>query len=303
MPNRRFASPPGLGLAIFRLLIFAYPRRFRRAYRTRLIEAYGCTLLMGTPTFLHGIVRASTNEQMKGLRLAVTGAEKCPDRVYEALAERCPGTKVLEGYGVTECSPIISVNDEEAPKRGTIGKVLPNLEYAIVDVESGRRVRRGEAGMLLVRGPSVFGGYVKYEGASPFVDFEGRAWYRTGDLVSEDDDGVLAFAGRLKRFVKLGGEMISLPAIESVLEARYTSEDDEEAVLAVVATPDDDRPEIVLFAIKDIDRQRANQDIREAGLSGLHNIRQVIRVDRLPVLGTGKIDYRALAEMLKHGSG
>jgi len=264
----------------------------------RLIEAYRCTLLMGTPTFLNGIVRASTTERLKGLRLAVTGAEKCPDRVYEALAERCPNTTVLEGYGVTECSPIISVNEEKSPKRGTIGKALPNLDYAIVDVEKDRRVKPGEPGMLLVRGPSVFGGYVKYDGPSPFVDFEGKRWYRTGDLVREDTDGVLSFAGRLKRFVKLGGEMVSLPAIESVLEAHYATEDDEKPVVAVEATPSEDHPEIVLFTTRDTDREAANQCIRDAGLSPIHNIRRVIRVQEIPLLGTGKTDYRALKARL-----
>ena len=264
----------------------------------RLIEAYGCTLLMGTPTFLHGIVRASTAERLKGLRLAVTGAEKCSDRVYDALAERCPGTTVLEGYGVTECSPIISVNEEESPRRGTVGKVLPNLDYAIVDVEKDRRVRRGEAGMLLVRGPSVFDGYVKYDGAPPFVDFEGERWYRTGDLVKEDTDGILSFAGRLKRFVKLGGEMVSLPAIESVLEAHYTAEDDEKPVVAVEATPSEDHPEIVLFTTLDTDRETVNRCIRDAGLSPIHNIRRVVKVEEIPLLGTGKTDYRALKARL-----
>ncbi len=260
----------------------------------RLIEAYQVSLLVGTPTFLMGIVRASTSERLATLRLAITGAEKCSARVYEALARRSPQMVILEGYGVTECAPIISVNNEDDARRGTIGKVLPSLTYAIVDVDSGKRVGRHEQGMLLVRGPSVFDGYLGSEGESPFIEFAGREWYRTGDLVSEDETGVLTFHGRLKRFAKLGGEMISLPAIEAVLEEHYTAAEDEGPVIAVEVTPDEEHPEIVLFTTCDIDRETVNEQIREAGLSALHNIRRVIQVEEIPVLGTGKTDYRAL---------
>jgi long-chain-fatty-acid--[acyl-carrier-protein] ligase len=108
----------------------------------------------------------------------------------------------------------------------------------------------------------------------------------------------LTFQGRLKRFVKLGGEMVSLPAIEAVLQSHFASEDDEKPVLAVEA-PDSEPPELVLFTILDIDRETANQKIRGTGLSGLHSIRRVIKLDEMPLLGTGKTDYRTLKEMLK----
>ena len=265
----------------------------------RLIEAYGVTVMVGTPTFLNNIVRASTNERTASLRIAVTGAEKCPARIYEAVAERCPKAVILEGYGVTECSPIISVSDETAPKRGAIGKPLPCIEHAIVDVDTGQRVGPGARGMLLVRGPSVFSGYLGYDGPSPFVECDGKRWYRTGDLVAEDDDGVLTFCGRLKRFAKLGGEMISLPAIESVLAVRWPAEVEEGPAVAVEVNPEQENPEIVLFTTREITREEANAHIRAAGLSPLHNIRRVIRVGEIPLLGTGKTDYRELRERLK----
>jgi len=264
----------------------------------QLIHAYRATLLLGTPTFLSGIVRAATSEQLSSLRLAVTGAEQCPDRVYAALAERCPGAKVLEGYGVTECSPIVSVNDDREPKPFTIGKPLRSVECTIVSTDDGKRVERGQPGVLLVRGPSVFGGYIGSETTSPFVELDGKTWYLTGDIVREDADGTLRFCGRLKRFVKLGGEMISLPAIEAVLEEHYSTDSDEGPSIAVEATPAEQNPELVLFTTKALDRETVNRQLREAGLSPLHNIRRVIRLDRLPVLGTGKTDYRALKRLL-----
>ncbi len=170
-------------------------------------------------------------------------------------------------------------------------------EYLLTDPESGKVVIPPAAGILHVRGPSVFEGYLNYNGQSPFVEIEGKKWYRTGDLVSVDEEGVFTFHGRLKRFVKLGGEMISLPAIEAVLEKYLAEEKDEGPVLAVEATGGE-QPELVLFTIRDIDRETVNRYIRESGLSGLHNIRRVIKLEGIPTLGTGKTDYRALKAIL-----
>ncbi|MDP6634043.1 MAG: AMP-binding protein [Phycisphaerae bacterium] len=266
----------------------------------RIVEAYHASIILGTPTFLGGIVRASASERLATLRMAVTGAEKCSDNVYQSLQASCPDAVILEGYGVTECSPFISLNDETDPKAGTIGKVLSTMEYAIIALETDppQRVERGQRGMLIVRGANVFDGYLHYDGPSPFMEFEGAQWYRTGDLVTEDADGVLTFAGRLKRFVKLGGEMISLPAIEAVLTPLYASQDDEGPVLAVTSVPEIDPPELVLFTTFDADRGEVNQQIRSGGLSGLHSIRRLVRIETMPILGTGKTDYRTLDKSL-----
>jgi long-chain-fatty-acid--[acyl-carrier-protein] ligase len=264
----------------------------------RITEAYGVTMLVGTPTSLQGITRAAKDEQLRSLRTVITGAEKCPDSLYEVLARRWPKLTVQEGYGITECSPVISGNTENDPRRGSIGVLMDSVEHAIVDLDTGERVEPGKPGMLLVRGPSVFGGYLHHDGPSPFQDFEGKSWYRTGDLVRRDLDGIFYFAGRLKRFVKLGGEMVSLPAVEEALLARFGRADDEEIVLAVEATPVESNPELVLFAIRDIAREAANAAIRDAGLSPIHNIRLVKRIEKIPVLGTGKTDYRALKALL-----
>jgi long-chain-fatty-acid--[acyl-carrier-protein] ligase len=264
----------------------------------RIMEAYRANILIGTPTFLAGIVRASRPGQLSSLRMAVTGAEKCPTRTYAAIAERCPNARIVEGYGITECSPIVAANDDVNPRPYTIGRVLASLEYAIIDEEHRKRVGTGEIGMLLVRGPSIFSGYLNPDVESPFVEFEGRDWYRTGDLVSEDADRIITFRGRLKRFVKIGGEMVSLPAIEAALEPHFASDADEGPVIAVEAVPSESHPEIVLFSTRAIDRQAVNRQIRDAGLSALHNVSRVVRLEQIPVLGTGKTDYRALKEML-----
>jgi long-chain-fatty-acid--[acyl-carrier-protein] ligase len=157
--------------------------------------------------------------------------------------------------------------------------------------------------MLLVRGPSIFSGYLNYGGDSPFVQWNGKSWYRTGDLVKADQDGWLTFEGRLKRFVKLGGEMISLPAIEAVLLPHFASDQDEGPPLAVEAVGPADSPEIVVFAVRPTTRDDVNRMIRDAGLSALYYVRQVIGVEQIPVLGTGKTDYRGLKENWTRSSG
>jgi long-chain-fatty-acid--[acyl-carrier-protein] ligase len=294
----------GLNCTLFMPLCYGIPTAYHAnptesALLARLIDAYGITLLVGTPTFLNGILRAATETQLRSLRVVVSGAEKCPAHVYETLAARCPRVTVLEGYGITECSPAVALNEETTPRPGTVGKILPSFAYAIVDLDSGQRVARGSKGMLLVRGPSVFPGYLRYEGPSPFVDFEGASWYRTGDLVTESADGAITFAGRLKRFVKLGGEMISLPAIEEVLATAFLSGDEDKPVLAVESTAQELNPELVLFTTLEVDREAANRCLREAGLSALYNLRRVVRLEAIPLLGTGKTDYRALRERLQ----
>lgn len=288
------AAPLAVGIRVV-----YHPNPIEAFTLARLIALYRATVLIGTPTFLSGVLRAASSpRQLTSLRIAVTGAEKCPQSTYRALAEMCPRAVVLEGYGITECSPVVSVNRMENPRPGTVGKPLPSVEHVLLDVDTDRPVRRGEQGLLLVRGPSIFSGYLGDDVASPFVEYAGKSWYRTGDLLSEDEDGVLTFRGRLKRFVKLGGEMISLPAIENALAAHYAGEADEGPAIAIVATADEEHPEIVLFSRRPTDRQTANRHIRAAGLSALHNVARVVEIDEIPQLGNGKTDYRALARRL-----
>ena len=165
----------------------------------------------------------------------------------------------------------MSANPGNAPVAGSIGRLLPNVEGVIVSLDTGERVPPGDTGMLLVRGPSIFPGYLAQTGESPFVTFEGKTWYRTGDLVRQTDAGVLYFEGRLKRFIKLGGEMISLPAIESALQpalpafgARRGSRDGGRGARG------SESQEIVLFTTRAVDRADVNLWLREAGFSPLY---------------------------------
>ena len=298
-PFHSFGLTVGMMLPMcFGVRVAHHPNPTDAAALAAIADACRTTILVGTPTFLGGIVRAAGSGALAEVRLIITGAERCPEALHTALAERCPNAVVLEGYGLTECSPVVSINRPDEARRGAIGRPMPSVTCAVVNVETGEPVAPGEAGMLLVAGPSVFAGYLHYDGPSPFVDFGGRSWYRTGDLVRRDDAGVLTFVGRLKRFVKLGGEMISLPAVEGVLAEQYRPRPDEGPSVAVDAAGDEAHPELVLFTTRPLRREEVNRRIRDAGLSPLHNIRRVVRVEEIPLLGTGKTDYRKLRASL-----
>jgi acyl-CoA synthetase (AMP-forming)/AMP-acid ligase II/1-acyl-sn-glycerol-3-phosphate acyltransferase/acyl carrier protein len=264
----------------------------------RIVDHYKVSILIGTPTFLDGIANSADKEQLKSLKLLFTGAEKCPDHVYQTFKSICPEAVLCEGYGITECSPLVSINHIKNPKQGTIGKVLPSMEYLIIDQETQERVDQGERGILIIRGPNIFSGYFNGDSGKGFCEFEGKSWYNTGDFVKEDSEKNLIFCGRKKRFIKLGGEMISLPAIESVLQKHFPASNGNGPTLAVEATPEDEHPEIVLFTTIEVDREAANRSIRNNGLSALHNIRRLENIESIPVLGTGKTDYKQLKERL-----
>ena len=147
--------------------------------------------------------------------------------------------------------------------------------------------------MLLVRGDSIFNGYHSYEGPSPFVEVEDQQWYRTGDLVSADEDGYLQFRGRLKRFLKAGGEMISLPALEKPFQKKFPA-DENGLHVAVEGIETAAGRMIVLFTTVDISMREASEVLLEAGLRGVMRLDAVERIETIPVLGTGKTDYKSL---------
>jgi len=271
------------------------------AMLARLVFAYKPTMAVATPTFVANILRHATSDQVASLRIFITGAEKCPETTRQLIKEKCHDPIYVEGYGISECGPIVALEKQAAPHPGTVGQVIDSLEWAITDEDCTRRLPQGETGMLLVRGVNVFGGYLNYDGPSPFVTFEGKEWYRTGDLVSAEPDEAITFRGRLKRFVKIGGEMVSLPAIEEVLlknfGQRLPTDKRTGPVLAVEATGDDQHTEITLFTTIGLSRETANQALAEAGFAPICFLRKVVELPEIPVLGTGKTDYRTIKTM------
>lgn len=267
----------------------------------RKIAAYRPTVLFATPTFLRHIFGRARPGELDSLRLISVGAEKCPLSLYEECARHAPNAVLLEGYGITECSPVVSTNAPGANRPGSLGRPLPEVEVAVVDLESGAAQPIGTQGMLLVRGPTIFPGYLGADVPAPFVEREGKRWYVTGDVARLDVDGFIWLAGRLKRFLKAGGEMVSLPALEEPLAQQYPPNEHGPRV-AVEGIEIEGGRRIVLFTTEPLTLREANERLHEAGLRGVMRLDEVRRLDALPVLGTGKTDYRTLRAQIENGT-
>ncbi|HKY72276.1 MAG TPA: acyl-[ACP]--phospholipid O-acyltransferase [Nitrospira sp.] len=266
-----------------------------------LIRRQRVTFLVTTPTFLQLYFRRCTPEQFSSLRVVLTGAEKLPLRLYEAFKDRF-GIEPIEGYGVTECAPVIAVNCPDfraagyyqpASRRGTVGQPLPGVSVAIVDPDSFTPLPPGSPGMLLVRGPNVMTGYLGREDLTASAMHEG--WYVTGDIAMLDDEGFLTITDRLSRFSKIGGEMVPHGKVE---EALHQAAETETQVFAVTGIPDERKGE-QLAVLHTLDETRISEIHGQLSSNGLPNLfipprGNFVKVDALPVLGTGKMDLRAL---------
>ncbi|HEV3272182.1 MAG TPA: AMP-binding protein [Candidatus Methylacidiphilales bacterium] len=268
----------------------------------RKIAAYKPTLLLTTPTFFSYILNAAKPADLASLRMVVTGAEKCPDALFARAKEMTPGAILTEGYGITECSPVVSVSRHDNLRPGTIGQPLEGVEVLVVDPDSMEPLPAGDRGLLLVHGATIFPGYLHYDGPSPFHERDWKRWYVTGDLARVDAEGFIHFAGRLKRFLKAGGEMISLPAIEEPLASAHPAGEKGPQV-AVEGIETSSGRRIVLFTTTQIKLADANALLTQAGFRGIMRLDEVRRVDALPLLGTGKIDYKVLRAQIKEGGG
>jgi acyl-CoA synthetase (AMP-forming)/AMP-acid ligase II/1-acyl-sn-glycerol-3-phosphate acyltransferase/acyl carrier protein len=278
-----------------------YPDPTSAAGLVRTAARYRATLLVATPTFLNYMLGVATADDLRSLRVIVTGAERCPEAVFARAAQLAPGAAILEGYGITECSPIVAGNRVGRTKPNTVGPPVDGVEVCVVDPDSHRSLPPNTTGMLLVRGPSVFRGYLAYEGPEPFVEVAGKRWYVTGDLVQVDDETFIHFQGRLKRFLKAGGEMISLPALEEPLERAFPATENGPQV-AVEGIETATGRSILLFITRDITLREANGILAEAGLRGVMRLDGVVRLDVIPLLGTGKTNYKVLRKIVAERS-
>ncbi|MEE8126025.1 MAG: acyl-[ACP]--phospholipid O-acyltransferase [Nitrospirales bacterium] len=269
-----------------------------------LIQRHKATVLLATPTFLQLYVRRCTPEQFGSLRIVLTGAEKLPDRLLVAFEERF-GIQPIEGYGVTECAPVIAVNCPDfraagffqaASRRGTVGQPLPGVSVRVVDPDSYEPLPVGTPGMLLVKGPNVMDGYLGREDLTAKVMRQG--WYITGDIAKLDEEGFLTITDRLSRFSKIGGEMVPHGRVE---EALLQAAGAETMVLAVTAVPDDRKGEqlIVLHTLEESTIPDILDKVSASGLPNLFipRLDNFTKVDQLPILGTGKLDLRTLKRL------
>ncbi len=254
-------------------------------------------MLIGTPGFLKMLMAVGSAYYFKSIRYVISGAEAMPLAVKELFDRMMTDATLLEGYGITECAPILSANRLEKQKMNSVGTFIPGVEGMIVGLESGKPLPAGEAGMIYVRGGNVFQGYLGDENASPFEEIGGKSWYKTGDLGYLDDEGFLFITGRLKRFIKIAGEMISLPFIEKILLEKFGSQ--EQQVLAVEGTDKTTPAQVVLFTTLNITIEEINDYLAHNGVAPIARIKRIVQVDEIPVLGTGKTDYKVLRKMLE----
>lgn len=252
-------------------------------------------VLLGTPGFLKMMLNAGSDYYFKSVNLVVSGAEAMTEELKTLFEKRTRNALLIEGYGITECAPVLTLNPLDKQKLNSVGRFLPIVEHLVLDLDTDMPCRAGLPGMVYVRGNNVFAGYMDADVESPFRTIGGKQWYRTGDIGYLDEEGYLFITGRLKRFVKIAGEMISLPFLEKILLRKYAEEGQ---MLAVEGSDQISPPLIVLFATKHIDLNEANEYLMKEGVAAISKIRKVVVLESIPVLGTGKTDYKALKAMV-----
>jgi len=267
-----------------RTVLYPSPLHYKQV--PKLIRETGATVLVGTDTFLQGYARAAAPGDLDSVRIAVAGAERVKDETRALWSGT--GTVLLEGYGATECSPVICCNLPSDNRPGTVGRFLPGMTWRLEPVPGIH-----EGGRLAVRGPNVMGGYL-------FADQPGRlrrpdgGWHDTGDIVSVSEDGFCRIAGRAKRFAKIGGEMVSLAAVEALAAKLWPSA----THVAVVLADKRKGEQIVLVSDRpDAERDALAAFAKQEGVPELWLPRAVLVTGALPVLGSGKIDYAATTEL------
>jgi acyl-[acyl-carrier-protein]-phospholipid O-acyltransferase / long-chain-fatty-acid--[acyl-carrier-protein] ligase len=287
--------------------IVTYPTPLEVAKNAALIERYKLTLLIATPTFLRGYLRKAEPQQLRSLRLVITGAEKLPLDLAKTFEERF-NQRVFEGYGLTETSPVISTNlPEPKPIRpgeqvqpssrlGSVGKMAPGIAAEIHNPENDQKLSLHETGMIWFRGVNIFEGYLQDEKRTAEVLRDG--WLKTGDIGRFDEDGFLYIEGRLSRFSKIGGEMVPHESIEHKIIDLLDFAGKDERVFAIMGVQDEAKGEaLVLLSAIDVDLAQLRDKLRDAGVPNLWIPRKICRVDSIPVMASGKLDLRRCQEL------
>ncbi len=264
---------------------FEYPSPLHVKQIPALIKDTGASVLFATDTFLNQYARASDSDELAGLKFIVCGAEKVREETHNLIRDRFGDVPVLEGYGATEASPVIAVNKPVDNRRGTVGGLLPGMETRLEPVEG---IPGG--GRLFVRGANIMAGYLTAEGLEP----PAGGWHDTGDVVDISADNWITILGRVKRFAKVGGEMVSLTAAEDIATAVWP-----DSRHAVIAMPDSKKGERLVLVTdrRDADSGQLVAHAQTIGAPELAVPRKIIKVPEVPVLGTGKTDYVAIMRM------
>ncbi|WP_339745208.1 AMP-binding protein [uncultured Maricaulis sp.] len=275
--------PLGLGVPTI-----CHPTPLQAKTIVKRIAETGSTILFATDTFINQYARAATNGELSSLRFAVCGAERVKDETRATLRRKF-NVEIVEGYGLTEASPVLAVNQPQNNHPGTVGQLMGGCEAKLVHVEGIT-----EGGQLHIRGPNIMKGYIR-PSAPLVLEAPADGWHDTGDIVTVDEGGYLRIRGRVKRFAKLGGEMVSLAVVENCATSLWP-----DCLHAAAALPDKRKGEqiILLTEYAKADRADLIAFARNHGINELSIPRKIIHVESIPVLGTGKTDYGQVQRMV-----
>ena len=271
--------------------IYLYPTPLHYRLIPEVVYELQATILFGTNTFFRGYARHAHEYDFNTLRYVVAGAEKLQDDTQRMWMEKF-GIRILQGYGVTECSPVISVNTPMSNRIGSVGQLIPDMQAYLEPVEGIH-----EGGELVVSGPNVMLGYLLHERPGeivPPVTRQGKGWHATGDIANIDEHGFITILGRAKRFAKIGGEMISLTAVEELAAQTWPDTSN-----AAVSLPDEKKGEKIILVTnnQNATRKQIQEYARSLKVGELYIPRKVVIAEELPVLSTGKTDYISLTEL------
>jgi len=269
--------------------VYFYPSPLHYRIVPELIYGSNATVIFGTDTFLSGYARMAHPYDFRSVRYCFAGAEPVKASTRTAYMEKF-GLRILEGYGVTETAPVISINTPMYNRSGTVGKIMPGMDYSLEAVPGVE-----EGGRLKVRGPNVMAGYLRAENPGVLEPLE-DGWHDTGDIVAIDEEGFIAIRGRAKRFAKIGGEMVSLAAVEALAGECWPGH------LSAVAAVKDERKGERLILVTDApeaSRDRFMTFAKARGAMDLMVPAEVRPIARMPVLGSGKIDFVAVEKMVR----
>jgi acyl-[acyl-carrier-protein]-phospholipid O-acyltransferase/long-chain-fatty-acid--[acyl-carrier-protein] ligase len=269
--------------------IYLYPSPLHYRTVAELIYGVNATIMFGTDTFLNGYARVAHAYDFRSLRYIIAGAEPVKESTRRTYMEKF-GLRIFEGYGVTETAPALALNTPMFNRFGTVGRILPGMDARLEKVEGVE-----EGGRLFVRGPNVMLGYLKVENPG-VLEPPAEGWHDTGDIVTIDAEGFIAIKGRAKRFAKIGGEMISLAAVEALASDLWP-----DALSVVVAVPDVRKGERLVLVTQKKDATRADIQAfaKTRHAADLMIPSEVWVQDKLPLLGAGKVDAMAVAKLVK----
>ena len=271
--------------------IVLYPTPLHYRVIPEICASVRATIFFGTDTFLSGYAKCANPYDFNSLRLVAVGAEKLKEETRKIWLEKF-GIRVLEGYGATECSPLLALNTFLHQKPGTVGKLFPGIEYQLKPVEGIK-----EGAELWVKGPNIMMGYMRHS-APMRLDPPTDGWYDTGDIVTVDDEGYICIKGRCKRFAKVGGEMVSLLSVELIIQKKWP-----DSIHGVVSIPDERKGEqiVLITTEKNLNKSDIIAAFKLAGATELGIPSKIIYTDNPPLLGTGKFDYVKAKELALEG--